>query len=168
MFYLTRAQPLALALALALTAPLGACGPGSPGGPSMNNRMNPEPRTEEPALQSSDILSRDAVTNRSRVQHILVSWAGRRGEDGGTDRTRADADALAASLLERVRAGEPMEPLMAEFSEDPGSAETGESYEVTPDAQLVFEFKRMGLRLQPGEAGLVLAQFGWHVMKRVE
>ena len=160
---------LAALLAGALSLPLAGCGPGSPGGPSMNNRMNREPAPEEPALQSNDILARDAVTNRSKVQHILVSWASLRGEaEGPGGRTRADADALAAQLLERVRAGEPMEPLMAEYSEDPGSADTGEAYEVTPDAQLVFEFKRMGLRLRVGEAGLVMSKFGWHVMKRVE
>ena len=45
---------------------------------------------------------------------------------------------------------------------------SGEGYEVTPDAQRVFEFKRLGLRLRPGEAGLVMSKFGWHIMKRVE
>ena len=72
------------------------------------------------------------------------------------------------SLLERARADEAFEPLMAEFSEDPGSAASGESYSVTPDAELVFEFKRMSLRLNVGESGLVLSQYGWHIIKRVE
>ena len=57
---------------------------------------------------------------------------------------------------------------MAEFSEDPGSAESGQSYEVTPSAGLVFEFKRLGLRLKLHESGMVLTDFGWHVMQRVE
>lgn len=156
--------PLALALAL-------ACGPGNPGGPSMNHHMSDSPDSA-PELQSNDILARDAQANRTRVKHILIGWRDL-GRERDIDarartRTRQEADQLARSLLERVRKGEPIEPLMAEFSEDGGSAEDGDAYEVTPDAKLVFEFKRLGLRLKPGEAGLVMSQFGWHVMKRVE
>jgi hypothetical protein len=148
-----------------------ACGPGNPGGPSMNHHMSDTPDSA-PAIQSNDILSRDAQSNHTRVKHILIGWrdlAGERDIDArARTRTRQEADQLAQSLLERVRKGEPIEPLMAEFSEDGGSAEDGEAYDVTPDAKLVFEFKRLGLRLKPGEAGLVMSQFGWHVMKRVE
>lgn len=151
---------------------LVACGPGSPGGPTMNNRMSPPPDDEAPAIQSNDILAREAESNQTRVKHILIGWrdlAGERDVDPrARARSRAEADELAQSLLQRVRKGEPIEPLMAEFSEDGGSADSGESYEVTPGAQLVFEFKRLGLRLRPGEAGMVLSKFGWHVMKRVE
>jgi parvulin-like peptidyl-prolyl cis-trans isomerase-like protein len=149
---------------------LFACGPGNPGGPSMNNNMSSD--QPAPDIQSNDILGRDAQSNHTAVKHILIGWrdlaGGRDIDSRAKTRTRQQADHLAQSLLERVRKGEPIEPLMAEFSEDGGSAESGESYEVTPDAKLVFEFKRLGLRLKPGEAGLVLSQFGWHIMKRVE
>jgi hypothetical protein len=152
---------------------LAACGPGISGGPTMNNKVGQE-EDAPPAIQSNDILARDAVTKKSKVKHILISWKDMADAFQGhldpraEKRTRAEADALAVKLLERVRAGEAIEPLMAEFSEDPGSNESGEAYEVAPDAQLVFEFRRMGLRLNVGEAGLVLSQFGWHIMKRVE
>lgn len=156
-----------LALAVALAA---ACGPGSPEGPNINNRMSSNQAEDAPPLQSNDILAREARTNRAMVKHILVGWkdveAG--AKDGrAKSRTRAEADALAQSLLDRVRKGEAIEPLMSEFSEDPGSAD-GDPYEVTPGASLVFEFKRLGLRLDVGEAGLVLSRYGWHVIKRVE
>ena len=158
-------------LALALLLVAAACGPGNPGGPSMNNRMSSE--QPAPDIQSNDILSRDAQANRTQVKHILIGWRDLERSGGEIDarartRTRQQADQLAESLLERVRKGEPIEPLMSEFSEDGGSADDGDSYEVTPDAKLVFEFKRLGLRLKPGEAGLVMSQFGWHIMKRVE
>lgn len=152
-----------------------ACGPGIPGGPSMNNKVNQELEPPPPAIQSNDILARDAVTRSASVKHILVGFEGLaenypngRQDKRGAARSRADADKLAVELLERVRAGEAIEPLMAEFSEDSGSAQTGEAYTVTADAQFVFEFKRLALRLEPGEAGLVLTGFGWHVMKRLE
>src|SRR5690349_15701974 len=84
-----------------LVAALAACGPGSPGGPTMNNHKSSESE-EAPAIQSNDILARDARANRTKVKHILVSWKGRMGE--GEDaraksRTRAEADALAQQLL---------------------------------------------------------------------
>lgn len=152
---------------LVLLTLLLACGPGSPGGPTMSGKLqddNPPP----PEIQSNDILARDAVTKTSKVKHILVSWKDLGKDERALARSREDADKLAASLLERVSAGEAIEPLMAEFSEDPGSAQSGVSYDVSVDAQLVFEFRRMGLRLNVGEAGLVLSQYGWHVMKRIE
>jgi hypothetical protein len=162
-----------LVASLALAA--AACGPGIPGGPSMNNKLNQEAEPPPPEIQSNDILARDAVTREARVKHILVgfqglgdSYPGGRQDPRGAARSRADADKLAVQLLERVRAGEAIEPLMAEFSEDSGSAQTGDAYTVTADAQFIFEFKRLALRLQPGEAGLVLTGFGWHVMKRIE
>ncbi len=139
--------------AAALCFTPSGCGPGSPGGPAMSGRVNQEPGPSGPDAQSNEIMSRDALTNRAMVKHIVVE---------------ADKKELAVDLVRRVRAGEAIEPLMAEFSTDPGSATSGESYEVRPDSQLVFEFKRLGLRLKVGEAGLVRSQFGWHVMKRIE
>jgi len=162
------------ALVLVASVLVSACGPGISGGPTMNNHVGTQEDESAPAIQSNDVMARDAVTRSAKVKHILISWKDLADSfDGRLDaraakRTRAEGDALAAKLLERVRAGEDMDALMAEFSEDPGSKATGEAYTVTPDAQYVFEFKRMGLRLGVGEAGLVLSQFGWHVMKRVE
>jgi peptidyl-prolyl cis-trans isomerase D len=152
-------------------AGLAGCGPGSPGGPTMNNKVNRQDPVEDPAIQSNDVLAREARTERAMVKHILVGWREleREGQDPrAAARTRAEADRLAEGLLARVRAGEAIEPLMAEHSEDPGSSASGEGYEVTPDAQLVFMFKRLSLRLDVGEAGLVLTEYGWHVIKRVE
>src|SRR5262249_60660434 len=127
-----------------------------------------------PAIQPTDILARDAVTKKAVVKHILISWHDQAnayplGQDPrGQKRSRAEADALAAELLGRVRAGENMEALMAEYSEDGGSAKSGRSYNVAPDEKLVFEFKRLSLRLNVGEAGLVKTGFGWHIIKRLE
>jgi hypothetical protein len=162
----------ALVAVLAVVAACGSHQSGGMTGPSMNNRMEDQP--PPPDIQSNDILARDAVTLRAKVKHILIGWRdladnyGGNQDPRGADRSRAAADALAVKLLERVRAGEAIEPLMSEFSEDPGSSSSGIAYEVTPDAKLVFEFKRLSLRLNVGEAGLVMTEFGWHVIQRAE
>jgi hypothetical protein len=141
-----------LASALLFTLALTGCGSGSPGGPAMSGRVE-EQSSLGPDRLSNEIMARDAQTMHAVVKHILVDVA------------RKDQ---ALDILRRLRAGEAIEPLMKQFSQDPGSAASGESYDVTPSAKLVFEFKRLGLRLRVGEAGLVKSEFGWHVMKRIE
>lgn len=140
------ARLAAIPLALALFGCSGSSAPSAGAAQPDRQEAGPDPLSDQ-------VMSRDAETNIAQVKHILVPA-------GDTD--------LALKLLQRVRAGEPIEPLMAEFSKDAGSAKDGQSYEVRPDAQLVFEFKRAGLRLKVGEAAMVQSQFGWHVMKRIE
>jgi hypothetical protein len=131
-------------------------------------------KDEPPEIQSNDILARDARTSLARVKHVLIGWrelgdAYPSGLDPRAEaRSREEADALALALLARVRAGEDIDALMREHSEDKGSAEFAGRYTVTPDASLVFEFKRLSLRLEVGEVGLVKTDFGWHIIKRIE
>lgn len=147
-----------------------ACGPGSPGGPS-SGRMS---AVQNNPLQSNDILQRSPQTDRAVVKHILIGWKDLEGAYNGhmdaraKARSRWDAEKLTKELFERVEGGEPIEPLMAEYSEDPGSASTGNPYEVLPDSKFVPEFLRLSLRLKVGEVGKVQTQFGWHIIKRIE
>ena len=147
-----RRPPLAPLLAHAWAVLALACGSGSPDGPTTGGKIAQE-EPESPDAASVEIMAREADTNHAVVKHIVIP---------------ADQKALALDLLRRVRAGEAIEPLMLQHSKDPGSADSGESYDVRPDSQLVFEFKRMGLRLRVGETGLIASEFGWHVMKRIE
>ena len=130
-------------------------------------RIPPDP------LQSNDILARPAEPGPVYVQHVLIGWkdvpaAKTRGVDPrAKDRTKAQADQLAKQVLDQVRAGGDMTALMKQYSEDPGSKDTGKAYTVTPDAQMVPTFKALSLRLKLGEAGMVISPFGWHVIKRV-
>lgn len=118
-------------------------------------------------LESADILARTPETTGSvQIQHVLIGWKGAPAARGAT-RAKAEADKLATDVLAKVKAGGDMAKLMKEFSEDPGSKDTGKPYEVTPDSPMVEPFKNMALRLKIGEAGLVKSPFGWHVMKRV-
>jgi len=151
---------------------LAAACSGSPGGPTLSGRMGPD--EPPPPLQSNDILDRDALTEKAQVKHILIGWRDLADNYGGNmdpraaARSRWEAEELVEKLYDRLVAGEPIEPLMAEYSEDQGSAQTGISYEVFPGSSHVFEFRRMGIRLKVGEVGKVLTTYGWHIMKRVE
>jgi hypothetical protein len=142
-------------------------------GPGVSGKLG-DTSEAAPEIQSNDILGREQVTSRAEVKHILIGWRDLapnyqgKLEPRAAARSREQADALATELLARVRAGEDMDALMRQYSEDQGSAQTGKSYTVTADAGLVFEFKRLGMRLGVGEAGLVQSTFGWHIMKRIE
>jgi peptidyl-prolyl cis-trans isomerase D len=158
-------------LALALALLLLACGPGSKGGPAMNNRMNaPAPVAQGSDVTSGDILAREPVANNAQVKHILVSWKDNESasDERATKRTKAEAEALINSLMTQIKAGADFDMLMKQHSEDPGSASSARAYPVSPDAQLVIEFKQLSLRLNVNEVGVVQSDFGFHIIKRVE
>jgi parvulin-like peptidyl-prolyl isomerase len=56
---------------------------------------------------------------------------------------------------------------MKSHSEDVGSASSGRTFTVTPDAQLVIEFRQLSLRLNPGEIGVCQSDFGFHIIQRI-
>jgi len=150
---------------------LVACS-GSPGGPTMNNRMNP------PAMKSrvisTEILQREPRASRTRVKHILVGWKDKADayngkiDDRAAARTQADAEAVVDELMAQIAAGGDFDALMRATSEDTGLKSNPDGYEVSPDAGLVLEFRQLGLRLEVGETGVVETDFGFHVMKREE
>ena len=119
--------------------------------------------------QSYDILCREPVANHVKVKHILIGWKDlATPERPQPNRTYAEAQALARELLQKLRGGAAIEPLMAQYSEDQGSAANGMAFDVTPSAALVGEFKSLSLRLNVGEAGIVKSAFGLHVIQRVQ
>jgi hypothetical protein len=156
-----------------LFALVAACS-GSPGGPANLGRIGGDDREQENPLQSNDIMRREARTDKAQVKHILIGWKDLAANYSGdmdpraAERSRWDAEKLVKELYNRAVAGESFESLMEQYSEDQGSASTGVSYEVFPGSSHVFEFRRMGIRLEVGEVGKVLSTYGWHIMKRVE
>ena len=154
-----------------LVLALVACGPGVKGGPTMNNSMTkPDPTPQESAVISTDILAREPVANAAQVKHILIGWndGGEARDPRAAKRTKHDAEDLVRTLLEQARGGGDFDAMMKQYSEDPGSAAHGTAYKVSPDAQLVIEFKQLGLRLRIDEVGVVQSDFGFHIMKRVD
>jgi parvulin-like peptidyl-prolyl isomerase len=132
----------------------------------------PPPAPEKPdALDSADILKRAPVTKTAEVKHILLGWkdqAGGGDDPRGQKRDRATLEKEVKGLVARLKKGEKIEPLMKEFSEDPGSAQSGSSYPVEENAQLVEPFKNLSLRLNVNEVGVVKSQFGIHIIQRVK
>jgi parvulin-like peptidyl-prolyl isomerase len=100
----------------------------------------------------------------------LISWQDLDSarDERAKQRTKEQAEAQVKSLMGQIKAGGDFDTLMKQHSEDPGSATNARAYTVSPDAQLVIEFKQLGLRLNVDEVGVVQSDFGFHIMKRVK
>ncbi len=130
------------------------------------------PATAVSPVISKDILAREPVANTASIKHILIGWRelgdkpGGRVHERAAQRSKKDAEAEVTALVEKLKAGADFDSVMKASSEDEGSASIGKMFEVTPDAQLVIEFRQLGLRLNVGEIGVCESDFGFHIMKR--
>lgn len=103
---------------------------------------------------------RDSGSSTVKVAHILLSSA--------TDNDSIKA--LAQQIAERARGGEDFAKLVAEYSQDQGSAQTGGDVGWVNEAtNFVPEFKAAALKLDAGEVSdPVKSQFGYHIIKASE
>jgi hypothetical protein len=161
-----------IAIAIATLAAMSCSG--SPGGPTINNKLNTnELAPAVSSVVSTDILAREPLANTATVKHILISWHDLADSFGGRidpradKRNKADAEAEVRSLVKQLQEGADFEAMMKAHSEDIGSAISGRAFTVTPDAQLVIEFRQLSLRLRPGEFGVCQSDFGFHIIKRI-
>lgn len=141
----------------------------------MGNRIGGgDPVAQGSSVASADILSREPIANTASVRHILISWKDLEDAFQGHQdpraqkRNKAQAETEVKSLMGQLKAGADFETLMKANSEDLGSAKSNTPFTVTPDAQLVIEFRQLSLRLNVGEVGVVQSDFGFHIIKRYE
>src|SRR5678816_624495 len=160
---------------IALAAALAAVACSGTAAPAVSNKPTGESTAAGSAAESSvistDILAREPVANTASVKHILISWSDLAEAFGGhldpraAKRSKADAEAEVRSLVKQLQGGADFDALMKAHSEDLGSASSGRVFTVTPDAQLVIEFRQLSLRLNPGEFGVIQSDFGFHIIK---
>ena len=126
-----------------------------------------------PALQSNEVLDRKRNTDSAYVKHVLISWRDLESRYSGKMDQRAlrrhegEAKELVKELYAKLQSGVPIEKLMIEHSEDPGSQE-GRGYRIELGDSMARMFRALSLRLEVGETGVVLSRFGWHIVKRIK
>jgi peptidyl-prolyl cis-trans isomerase C len=103
-----------------------------------------------------------------RASHILFSTRDTATQQELSEDKKAAKKKLAEEVLKRARGGEDFAKLAKEYTEDPGSKETGGEY-TFPRGRMVPEFEAAAFALSPGQiADLVTTQFGYHIIKLSE
>jgi len=157
---------------LALGIAVAGCA-GTKGDPTPPKPNPTEPAAADSSVLSAEILAREPLANTATVKHILISWNDLADNFQGhldpraAKRSKADAEAEVRSLVKQLQGGADFDTLMKANSEDTSSAMSGRTFTVTPDAQLVIEFRQLSLRLKAGEVGVCQSDFGFHIIKRV-
>ncbi|MGK5511126.1 peptidylprolyl isomerase [Brevibacillus formosus] len=106
--------------------------------------------------QTYDQMDKASRTVAS-VRHILISTEKRKPEE---------ALKIANDLEARLKKGEDFAKLATEFTDDPGSKQSGGLYENADVTQWVQEFKEASLTQKVGEVGPpVKTNFGYHIIK---
>ena len=120
----------------------------------------------------------ESEPDKVKVQHILISFKGKSGRY--IDRSKQEAQARAAEVLERARAGDDFSALVKEFSDDafPGIyLMANRGIEALPGEEgrydMVKSFGDVSFSLDVGEVGFAeyhatRSPFGWHVILRLE
>lgn len=102
----------------------------------------------------------DFEANYLRAKHILISPQSE-ADDAAT------LEARATEALNRAKAGENFDELIAEYGTDPGMTYTPEGYYFT-DGDMVTEFYEGAKALADNEiSNLVQSQFGYHIIQRL-
>lgn len=102
-----------------------------------------------------------------RAAHILI---GTTEEDGAemTAEAKKEKLALAEKLKERAEAGEDFSKLAEEYSDDPGSKNSGGEY-TFPRGQMVPEFEAVAFSQDTNHVSdVVTTRFGYHIIKTLE
>jgi peptidyl-prolyl cis-trans isomerase C len=103
-----------------------------------------------------------------RASHILFSTRDSATQQEVSEEKKAAKKKLAEDVLKRARGGEDFAKLAKEYTDDPGSKETGGEY-TFPRGRMVPEFEATAFALSPGQiSDLVTTQFGYHIIKLSE
>jgi peptidyl-prolyl cis-trans isomerase D len=102
-----------------------------------------------------------AVPEQVKARHILISVP--QGSDAKTD---AAAKAKAEDVLKKVKAGGDFAALAKEYSDDPGSKDSGGELGTFGRKKMVPAFEKAAFALQAGQTSdLVKTDFGYHIIQ---
>ncbi|MDO5142275.1 MAG: peptidylprolyl isomerase [Eubacteriales bacterium] len=117
------------------------------------------------AVPSETELMQAFCDNYLAAKHILIVTTD--AATGEQKRTDEQARAEAQAILDRIRAGEDFDALVAAYGEDPGMASQPNGYIFT-EGDMVTEFYEGAKALDEGEVSeLVKSPYGYHIIQRV-
>ncbi len=103
------------------------------------------------------------------ARHILISYKGAPQAIAGATRSEAEARSLAEQIARRAKSGEDWGKLAAQYTDEPGSKETGGDLGRFGHGQMVPSFEKAAFALEVGAVSdAVASPFGFHVIQRYE
>jgi peptidyl-prolyl cis-trans isomerase C len=103
-----------------------------------------------------------------RASHILLVTSDPKTNAELTDEQKAAKRKQMEGLLKRARAGEDFAKLAKEYSEDPGSRDTGGEYKF-PRGRMMPEFESAAFSLGTNQiSDIVTTRYGYHIIKLSE
>jgi peptidyl-prolyl cis-trans isomerase C len=103
-----------------------------------------------------------------RASHILLVTTDPKTNAELSDEQKAAKRKLMEGLLKRARAGEDFAKLAKEYSEDPGSKDTGGEYKFAR-GRMLPEFEAAAFSLATNQVSdIVITRFGYHIIKLSE
>lgn len=103
-----------------------------------------------------------------RAAHILISTLDKDTQKPLPPAQKAEKEKFAKEIKARADKGEDFAKLAKEYSEDPGSKDSGGEY-TFPKGKMVPEFEAAAFSMKPGQiSDLVETQFGYHIIKTIE
>ena len=121
------------------------------------------PKITEEDLQKAYKDETAAGDKTASVRHILLLTQGK------TEAEKAEALKKIEGILAKAKAGEDFAELAKQYSEDPGSKDTGGLYEDFGRGTMVKPFEDAAFSVPVGEiSGVVETAFGYHILKVVD
>lgn len=131
-------------------------------GDSLQKQIKP---TDE-ALKAYFETNKDKFTTPEKysVRHILIGSKESTGSETGL--SDAEAKAKADKVFAELKGGKKIQDLAKEYSDDPGSKNSGGLYENITYGQFVPEFEATVKKQAPGDVSEpVKTQFGYHIIQ---
>lgn len=138
--------------------------------PSQPAPSQPAPSQPTPAPEGQQQAQAPQLQGeRVHVVHVLISHTESIMHMPTITRTKDQARAFAATILQRARNGEDFVGLARQFSDEPGHEGKGGDLGFIVRGQTVEPFERAAFALAPGAVSdVVETQFGFHIIKRIE
>ncbi len=132
------------------------------------NKLITEKQADEEFAVTPEAIKEAYLSSYFKAKHILLSNTDMASGEALSEEQLKEKKAKAEDLLAKIKAGADFDALMAENSEDPGSAQSPEGYTFT-EGEMVPEFENAVKALEPGQVSeIVEGSYGYHIIKRVE
>jgi PPIC-type PPIASE domain len=145
-----------------------ALGDGGAAAPSPEAQPTPSQPSPQPTPAQAQ-QQQPGQGERVHVAHVLISHTESIMRMPTITRTKDQARAFAATILQRARSGEDFIALARQHSDEPGHEGKGGDLGFITRGQTVEPFERASFALAVGAiSDVVETQFGFHIIKRVE